>query len=66
MSGVDKSGRRGRVKKNDLFLNFTNNRENNPQIMTISGAVDVKSLGALALRALNWGAVSFRLILRAG
>lgn len=60
------SGPRRRVKKKDLFLNFTNSGKNNPQTMSISSAVDVESLGALALRALNWGTVSFRPSLRAG
>lgn len=56
--------RRG-VKKKDLFLNFTSNSKNNPQTMPISSAVNVESLGALALRALNRGTVSFRPSLRA-
>jgi len=66
LHGVMRNGgpRRG-VKEEDLFLNFTSNGKNNPQTMPISSAVDVESLGALSLRALNWGPVSFRPSLRA-
>jgi hypothetical protein len=53
-------GGRSIVQQDDLLVNLPNDGEDDTHGLPVSSTINVKSLGALSLGALNWRAMGLR------